>query len=104
MKPTPQISSIQRSSKGETYTFRNQHPAPLTDYSYHSTAKTTGHGSVTAEKRLSESRTFRQISNKFFGTEAGLDYVTEAIFFASISCVAAWPVAVMVDQLMTMMI
>lgn len=104
MTTTPQISSIPRSSKGETYTFRDQQPAPLTDYSYHPTAKTAGHGSVTAEKRLSESRTFRQISTKFFGTEAGLDYVTEAMFFASISCVAAWPVTVMVGQLMTMMI
>jgi len=104
MKPTPQISSIQRSSKGETQTFRDRHSAPLTDYSYRPTVETSGHGSVTREKRLSESRTFRRVSSEFFGTEAGLDYFTEAIFFASISCVAAWPVTVMVSQLMTMMI
>jgi hypothetical protein len=104
MKPTPQISSIQRFSQGETHASRDQRPTLLTDYSYQSTAKTVGHGSVTAEKRLSESRTFRQVSREFFGTEADREYFVEAVFFASISCVAAWPVTVMVGQLMTMMI
>ena len=104
MIPTPQISSIQRSSKGETHAFRDQSPAPLTDYSYQPTAKTVSHGSITAEKRFSESRTFRQVSTEFFGTEADREYFAEAVFFASISCVAAWPVTVMVHQMMTMMI
>lgn len=104
MKPTPHISSIQRSSKGETHTFRDRRSAPLTDYSYRSTVETAGRGSVTAEKRLSESHTFRHVSSEFFGTEADREYFAEAMFFASISCVAAWPVTAMVGQLMTMMI
>ena len=104
MKPTPQISSIQRSSEGEAHAFRDQRPVPFTDYSYQATAKTAGPGSVTAERRLSESRTFRHVSSQFFGTEADREYFAEAIFFASIACVAAWPVTEMVRQLMTMMI
>jgi hypothetical protein len=96
MKPTPQISPIQRSSRGES--------SPLTDYAYQLTAEAVDRSSVIAEKAISERRTFRKVSNEFFGAEASREYVTEAIFFASISCAAAWPISVMLHQLLRWMI
>jgi hypothetical protein len=96
MKPTPQISPSQRPSRGES--------SPLTDYAYQLTAEALDRSSVIAEKAISERRTFRKVSSEFFGAEASREYVTEAIFFAWISCVAAWPISVMLHQLLRWMI
>jgi hypothetical protein len=96
MKPTPQISPSQRSSHGEN--------SPLTDYAYQLTAEAVDRSSVIAEKAISERRTFRKVSNEFFGAEASREYVTEAIFFASITCVAAWPISIAIYQLTRWMI
>jgi hypothetical protein len=90
MKPTPQISRSQRHSRGEN--------SPLTDYAYQLPAEAVDRSSV-AEKAISERRTFRKVSNEFFRAEATREYVTEAIFFLGISCVAAWPVTVAIHQL-----
>jgi len=104
MKPTPQISSNHRPSRTEG-TIRPQFGTlPLTDYSFQATADTAETSSATAERQISELRTFRVISREFFRAEATHDYVAEAIFFVGISCVAAWPIAVMLKQLVRMMI
>ncbi len=104
MKPTTQISSNERDSHRESHALRDHRSFPLTDYSYQSTAEALDRSSAIAEKLTAELRTFRTISRKFFGGEANRDYVAEALFFISISCVAAWPVTVMIRQLITMMI
>jgi hypothetical protein len=96
MKPTPQISPSQRHSRGES--------SPLTDYAYQLTAEAVDRSSLIAEKAISERRTFRKVSNEFFAAEANREYVTEAIFFASMSCAAAWPISVMLHQLLRWMI
>ena len=80
------------------------HRAPLLDYSYQSTAKAVEPASTLAQRGISEMRTFRTISRQFFGAQARQEYVKEAIFFVSISCVAAWSVTVMIQQLISMMI
>ena len=96
MKPTPQTSPSQRPSRGES--------SPLTDYAYQLTAEAVDRSSAIAKKAISELRTFRKVSSDFFAAEASREYVTEAIFFASISCVAAWPISVMLYQLLRWMI
>jgi hypothetical protein len=77
---------------------------PLTDYSFQATADAAETSSATAEQQISELRTFRVISREFFRAEATHDYVAEAIFFVGISCVALWPIVVMLNQLVGMMI
>jgi hypothetical protein len=104
MKPTTQISSNERDSHCDSDALRAHRSSPLTDYSYHSTAGAIDRSSAIAEKANAELRTFRKISRKFFGAEANREYIAEALFFALISCVAAWPVSVMIRQLITMMI
>lgn len=104
MKPTTQISSNARESHRDGDVLRAHRSSPVTDYSYHSSAEAIGLSSVSAEKANAELRTFRKISRKFFGAEANREYIAEALFFALISCVAAWPVTVMIRQLITMMI
>ena len=90
MKPTPQISPSRHDLRGDS--------SPLTDYAYQLSGKAIDRSSV-AEKALSERRTFRKVSKDFFGAEATREYVTEAIFFLLISCIAAWPVTVAIHQL-----
>ena len=104
MKPTPEISLDGHDSHSDSDALRAHRSSPLTDYSYHSTAEAIDRSSAIAEKANAELRTFRKISGKFFGAEANREFVAEALFFALISCVAAWPVSVMIRQLITMMI
>jgi hypothetical protein len=104
MKPTTQISSNEHDSHRGSDALHARPSSPLTDYSYHSSAEAIGRSSATAEKAADEVRTFRRISRTFFGAEANREYIAEALFFALISCVAAWPVSVMIRQLITMMI
>ena len=100
MKPTPQISSNRR----EEQVGHDRAVKPLTDYSYQSTAKAIVGSSTSAKQAVAESRTFRQTSLEFFRSEAGSEYVGEAMFFASIACVAAWPILVLIRELTRMMI
>ena len=104
MKPTTQISSNERHSHRDGDPLLAHRSSPLTDYSYHSTAEAVGRSSATAEKAIAELRTFRKVSRNFFGAEANREYVAEAFFFVLLTCVAAWPISVMIRQLITMMI
>jgi hypothetical protein len=93
MKPTPQIQ--QRSP-------RKQQSFPLTDYSYQTTETAIESPATVVERKICKPqlRGFWKISAGYFGTEVSLDFATEAILFASISAVAAWPIAVLMHQLL----
>jgi hypothetical protein len=69
---------------------------PLTDYAYQAGTRAL---SAPTAKGMLELRTFRGVSKDFFGGEAGRDYVIEATSFAIITALAAWPIAVMIHQL-----
>jgi hypothetical protein len=97
MKPTPQLSSNQRA-------LHDRRSFPITDYSFQSTAETVAQPSAISAKGVSELRTFRKVSNEFFGVEANRDYLAEAILFVCISCVAAWPIVIAIHQLTRWMI
>jgi len=60
--------------------------------------------SVPGARKLPELTTFRALSRQVFGAEAGREYLKEAILFASMMLVAAWPLGVTLNQLGTMMI
>jgi hypothetical protein len=102
MKPTPQISSKQRSSDKDRLT--PDDIFPKTDYAYHGTAELVEPAPAVAETKSSSRRSFHTLSSDFFNKEAHREYRKEAIFFVWVACVAAWPLSVTVNQLMTMMI
>jgi len=104
MKPTPQVSSNQRHTRGDSSASPDHRSRPLTDYSFQLTAEALSRSSAIAEKGIAELRTFRKISREYFGAEAGGEYLKEGIFFAWITCVAAWPITVMMYELTRMMI
>jgi hypothetical protein len=104
MKPTPRVSSNQRHSRGDNSASRDHRSCPLTDYSFQSTAEVLSRSSVRAEKGIAELRTFRKVSREYFDAEAGGEHLKEGIFFASIACVAGWPITVMMYELTRMMI
>jgi hypothetical protein len=104
MKPTPHLSSNPRHSRDDSRALGDHRSFPLTDCSFQSSVETIARPTATSDQGVSELRTFRKISSDFFGAEAGRDYIAEAIFFVCIAVIAAWPVTVMVGQLMTMMI
>ena len=97
MKPTPQIN--QRSP-------RQQRNFPLTDYSYQTAESAVENPTTVAKRKIlkPQLRSFWKIRAGYFGAEASLDYATEAILFASISAVAAWSIAVLLNQVLRWMI
>ena len=106
MKSKSQITSDLRSPRDDNHVSRNQRTFPLTDHSYQPTIERRS-SSTHAPKEtrgLSESQTFRRISSEFFGAESTANYVMEVVFFAWITCIAAWPMGVTIYQLTRWMI
>ena len=82
MKPTPQISSNERS----------QQTFPFTDYQYQTTALSADHAVAKKAPTARELETFRKLSTEFFATEIPRDYIAELFFFILISGIATWPI------------
>ena len=82
MKPTPQISSDERSQR----TF------PFTDYQYQTTALSADHAVAKKAPTARELETFRKLSTEFFANETPRDYIAELFLFILITGIAAWPI------------
>lgn len=100
MKPQSQISQQPNRLRSEQARLRLLPRHPVTDCCYHA----AGADVRTAQKRKKLSppamaRSFRDLSNEFLGAEAKRDYVAEALFFAIIVAVSAWPIVSMVQAL-----
>jgi hypothetical protein len=80
MKPTPQISPKQ-------YTSRN---FPLTDYSFRATVEAKSGSSPVGPAKKAPA--FHKLSSEFFGAETSRDYIAELVFFILIASIAAWPI------------
>lgn len=78
--------------------------APVTDYSYHAPAASTAATASKSQKHRVELTNFRALSRGFFGAEAGREYIKEAIVFVWMMVIAAWPLAMTLNMLGTMMI
>jgi hypothetical protein len=90
MKPTPQISHMQRASRHDNRA-RRKHPSfPLTNYTYRPTAK--NQVSSSAGRPATKLPAFRKLSSKFFAAESSRDYIAELFFFILITGIAAWAV------------
>jgi hypothetical protein len=104
MKSAPKISSNSRSPRSDSSASPAQRSFPLTDHSYQSRAEVetrsaSSAASIQQPRALRELHTFRSISTEFFGTEATVNYVADVVFFACITCIAAWPIVVAIHQL-----
>ena len=82
MKPTPQISSNERSQ----WTF------PFTHYQYQTTALSADRAVAKKAPTARELETFRKLSTEFFSTEIPRDYIAELFLFILITGIAAWPI------------
>jgi hypothetical protein len=102
MKPTPQISSNHDHLRKDGRTAHRH--LPLTDYSFQTIAETLRSPAAVGNKGVAELRSFRKVSRDFFGSEMTRDCVAEGLFFAWISCVAAWPIGIAIHQLTRWMI
>jgi hypothetical protein len=106
MKPTPQINSTKSTLRRDSLADNAQQNFPLTDYDFQSAVEKSGTSNAIAGHAhgVRELRTFRKVSREFFGTEANISYVAEAIFFICLCGVAAWPMGVMMHMLLRWMI
>jgi hypothetical protein len=94
MKPLSQISAL-RPHRGEETPAGSRPKYPVTDYPYHAHA-----GNLrAANDRLRRAPSFRDLSSKFLATEMKRDYRAEAIFFAIIVGISAWPIVSMVQAM-----
>jgi hypothetical protein len=50
-------------------------------------------------KRTTMRRSFRELSRSYFGSEKRLEFVVEALLFATIMAISAWPIFVAIDAL-----
>ncbi len=101
MKPTPEISSNGRHSRRHDRTRGDHRSFPPTDYSYQTTG--TAPAPPPPRRNRPETRTLRALG-RAYDSESTRDYVIEAISFACISGVAAWPLAILLHELLTFMI
>jgi len=93
MKPTPQISQIQRASRHDNHA-RRKHPSfPLTNHDYRPTAK--NRVSSSAGGPATKLPAFHKLSSEFFAAESSRDYIAELFFFILITGIAAWSVVSM---------
>ena len=99
MKPTPQ-NNIQHQRQGDQRPISENSHFPSTDYAFQTTTLETAVRSPgSAEKAVSEARTFRNISRRFIEVSAGREFVAEGLVFACIALTAAGPLTALLIQL-----
>lgn len=99
MKSLSQISAL-KSHRGEQAPVGLRPKHPVTDYHYHAQS---GELRAANDRRklspLALAPSFRDLSSEFLATEMKRDYVAEALFFAVMVGVSAWPIVSMVQAL-----
>jgi hypothetical protein len=106
MKPNSQISRQPGSLGKEKSSSRLHSNHPVIDCHFHAPAnelKVSGTGSGHKLARPVFVPGFRDLSNEFLGAESTRTYVAEALFFAVIVGVSAWPIVSMVQALAQLM-
>lgn len=104
MKPRPNINSHYRPSRSDDGGLRPLRSFPPTDYQFQSSPGARGAAGTAPEfDRASQLRMFRKMSSDFVDSEMPRDYIREAIFFAIIVGVSAWPIVSMVRELLRLL-
>ena len=97
MKPTPTTSHNRLTDSPEN---QLEGGFPSTDWHFRASAETCpASGAVPDLNRTSELRNFRDLSKEFLAAETSRDYRREAGFFAVLSIVSAWPIFLMIREL-----
>lgn len=52
-----------------------------------------------SNKRSATRRSFRELSRSYFASEKSLEFVIEALLFATMMAISAWPILVAIDAL-----
>ena len=100
MKPLSQISAQPRSHRGEEGPVGLHSRHPVTNYYFHAPESDLRAGNdrrQIAPPALTPS--FRDLSSEFLATEMKRDYLVEALFFALMVGVSAWPMVSMIQAL-----
>jgi hypothetical protein len=50
-------------------------------------------------KRPATRRSFRELSRSYFASERSLEFVVEALLFATMMAISAWPIVAAIDAL-----
>jgi hypothetical protein len=102
MKPNSQTSRQFDRLDEERSSSRLSSNHPLIDYQLHTSLSERQFGGAGRNHKRGRSLFapgFREVSNKFLSTEARQHYVFEALFFAIIVAVSAWPIVSMIRAL-----
>ena len=93
MKPRTQSNSTHQTLSRDPRGLKKPH-FPQTDRNYQPLHELRGGSTTTPANRtlVPDLRTFRKISSEFFGTETARTFVGEALYFAAIVALAAWPI------------
>lgn len=101
MKPNIATSrQVNRLDREQCSSTKSRHP--LIEYQFRTALEErqfSGTGSNPKQTQPLVATGFHTLSNRFFNTEAKQDYAVEAIFFAIIVAISAWPVASMIQAL-----
>ena len=89
MKPTPQISSNQPSSRRDSGA-RHDRSFPLTDYAFKATVDAKSSSSAVLSARKAPA--FHRLSSEFFDAEASRDYIAEFSMFMLMTGISVWPI------------
>jgi hypothetical protein len=100
MKSQLQISHQSRSPHAETRPSRPAASLPVTDYQYlRTTAEFPGRATDLKGATPERIPPFHRLSHDFIGSEMKRDYFSEAVFFAIIVGISAWPIVSMVHAM-----
>ena len=103
MKPNSQISrqSDRRNDERSSFRFGSNHP--LIEYQFRTSLGERQLSGAGASHKQPVFAAFRALSDKFFRTEAKQEYILEALFFAIIVAISAWPIGSMIKALTEML-
>lgn len=102
MKPNSLVSQESRHTGEERSSSRTHSRHPLVDCHFRAPAaelQRGGSGQSDKQVRPVFAPGFRDLSRKFFRSEARRHYVAEGFFFAIIVGISAWPIVLMVQAL-----
>jgi len=102
MKPNAQTSRQSDHLNQERFSFRGGSNHPLIDYQFRTALSERSLGGAASNRKPARpvfAPGFRALSNKFLSTEARQNYVLEALLFAIIVAISAWPIASMFKAL-----
>ena len=100
MKPLSQLIAKRRSHRGEEAPVGLRPTHPVLDYHFHAPAgDLRGANDRLQLEPPALAPSFRELSSEFLATEMKRDYLAEALFFAVMVGISAWPMVLMIQAM-----